>query len=112
MSMALPAFLHAQRPAPTANAQVQSPDGTLFQHAMKAMKESRFAAARTLLNSLIRSYPDSDYVPRAKLAIGDAWYAEGALAQAEMEYTDFITFFPHRPEVSEAKLKLDMIQKR
>ena len=79
---------------------------------MKAMKESRFTAARTLLNSLIRSYPDSDLVPRAKLAIGDAWYGEGAFPKAAMEYTDFITFFPNRPEVAEAKLKLDSIQKK
>jgi hypothetical protein len=51
-------------------------------------------------------------VPRAKLAIGDAWYAEGAFRPAEMEYQDFITFFPKRPEVAEAKSKLDSIQKR
>jgi outer membrane protein assembly factor BamD len=102
----------AQGPALTPSAQVQQPDGVLFQRAMKAMKESKFVAARTLLNNLIRNYPDSDYVPRAKLAIGDAWYREGAFAKAAMEYTDFITFFPNRPEVAEAKLKLDSIQKR
>jgi outer membrane protein assembly factor BamD len=102
----------AQGPAVTASAQAQQPDGVLFQRAMKAMKESKFVPARTLLNSLIRSYPDSDYVPRAKLAIGDAWYAEGAFPQAAMEYIDFITFFPNRPEVAEAKLKLDSIPKR
>lgn len=107
-----PMSSHAQGSAPTANAQVQQPDSVLFQRAMKAMKESRFAAARTVLNSLIRSYPNSDLVPRAKLAIGDAWYAEGAFRQAELEYQDFITFFPNRPEVAEAKLKLDSIQKR
>ena len=102
----------AQGPAHTPSAEVQQPDGALFQRAMKAMKESRFAAARTLLNNLIRSYPDSDYVPRAKLAIGDAWYAEGAFAKAAMEYTDFVTFFPNRPEVAEAKLKLESMQKK
>lgn len=107
-----PMYSRAQGPALAPSAQVQQPDGALFQRAMKAMKESRFAAVRTLLNDLIRSYPDSDYVPRAKLAIGDAWYAEGAFPRAAMEYTDFITFFPNRPEVAETKLKLDSIQKR
>jgi hypothetical protein len=29
-----------------------------------------------------------------------------------MEYEDFITFFPHRPEVTEAKKKIDIIQKK
>src|SRR5215467_2081197 len=112
LSLASPMWSPAQGPVPGVNAQVQQPDSVLFQRAMKAMKESRFTAARTLLNSLIRSYPDSDLVPRAKLAIGDAWYAEGAFKQAELEYQDFVTFFPNRPEVAEAKLKLDSIQKR
>jgi outer membrane assembly lipoprotein YfiO len=102
----------AQGPARTTNVQLQQPDSVLFHQATKAMKESRFTEARTLLNTLIRSYPDSDLVPRAKLAIGDAWYAEGAFKQAEMEYQDFITFFPKRPEVAEVKVKLDSIQKR
>jgi outer membrane protein assembly factor BamD (BamD/ComL family) len=110
--LASPTFSRAQGPARTTNAQVQQPDSVVFQRAMKAMKQSRFAEARTLLNSLIRSYPDSDFVPRAKLAIGDAWYAEGAFRQAEMEYQDFMTFFPKRPEVAGVKSKLDSIQKR
>ena len=42
--------------------------------------------ARILLQTLINAYPDSEYIARAKLAVGDSWYAEGgsaALAQAE-----------------------------
>ena len=39
----------------------------------------------------------------------DSWYAEGgttALAQAEIEYKDFETFFPNMPEAAEAQLKI------
>ena len=46
---------------------------------------------------------------RAKLGVADSWYAEGgsaAMAQAELEYTDFITFFPNMPEAAEAQLKI------
>jgi outer membrane protein assembly factor BamD len=46
---------------------------------------------------------------RAKLAIADAWYREGgsaALAQAEQEYKDFITFFPNAPEAAEAQMRV------
>jgi outer membrane protein assembly factor BamD len=46
---------------------------------------------------------------RAKLAVGDSWFKEGgtaALAQAESEYEDFITFFPNAPEAAEAKMKV------
>ena len=49
------------------------------------------------------------------LGIGDAWYREGgttALAQAEIEYKDFITFFPNLPEAAEAQLKVADIHYR
>ena len=41
--------------------------------------------------------------------MADSWYAEGggtALAQAEIEYKDFETFFPNMPEAAEAQLKI------
>ena len=65
------------------------------------------------LQTLINTYPDSEYIARAKLAVGDSWYAEGgtaALAQAEQEYRDFQTFFPNMPEAAEAQLKIANIQ--
>ena len=46
---------------------------------------------------------------RAKLGVADSWYAEGgtaALAQAELQYNDFKTFFPNMPEAAEAQLKI------
>ena len=58
---------------------------------------------------MINTYPDSEFIARAKLAVGDSWYAEGgtaALAQAEQEYSDFETFFPNMPEAAEAQLKI------
>ena len=61
------------------------------------------------LNTLLSTYPDSQYQMRAKLAVADTWYREGgsaALAQAEQEYGDFITFFPNAPESSEAQMRI------
>ncbi len=58
---------------------------------------------------MMNTYPDSEYQMRAKLAVGDTWYKEGgsaALAQAEQEYNDFITFFPNTPEAAEAQMKV------
>jgi outer membrane protein assembly factor BamD len=58
---------------------------------------------------LINTYPDSEFIARAKLGVADSWYAEGgttALQQAEIEYKDFRTFFPNMPEAAEAQLKV------
>jgi len=76
------------------------------------MKHNRFDVARMTLQTLINTYPDSEFIARAKLAVGDSWYAEGgsaALAQAEIEYKDFETFFPNMPEAAEAQLKISNI---
>ncbi len=100
---------HAKVTNPIANIDSKQPDKTLFDRAMKEMKGAKFVVARTLLETLINTYPDSEYVARAKLSIGDSWMAEGgtaAMQQAEAEYKDFITFFPNLPEAAEAQLKI------
>src|SRR6201984_3227838 len=94
---------------PLANVGSKQPDKVLFDRAMDAMKHNRFDVARMTLQTLINTYPDSEFVARAKLAVGDSWYAEGgsaSLAQAEIEYKDFETFFPNMPEAAEAQLKI------
>src|ERR1700694_3603225 len=94
---------------PLANVGSKQPDKVLFDRAMDAMKHNRFDVARITLETMINTYPDSEYIARAKLAVADSWYAEGgstALSQAEIQYKDFITFFPNMPEAAEAQLKL------
>jgi outer membrane protein assembly factor BamD len=98
---------------PLANVGSKQPDKVLFDKAMDAMKHNRFDVARMTLQTLIITYPDSEFIARAKLAVGDSWYAEGgtaSLEQAEQEYRDFETFFPNMPEAAEAQLKIANIQ--
>jgi len=100
---------------PIADVDSKQPDKVLFDRAMDAMKHNKYDVARLSLQTLINTYPDSEYVARAKLAIGDSWYQEGgsaAMAQAESEYKDFITFFPNMPEAAEAQLKIANIHYR
>lgn len=94
---------------PLASVDSKQPDKVLFDRAMGAMQSRKYDVARLSLQTLINTYPDSEFVARAKLAIGDSWYAEGgsaAYAQAENEYKDFITFFPNMPEAAEAQLRV------
>jgi outer membrane protein assembly factor BamD len=98
---------------PLANIGSKQPDKVLFDKAMDAMRHNRFDVARMTLQTLINTYPDSEFIARAKLAEGDSWYAEGgtaSLAQAEQVYRDFETFFPNMPEAAEAQLKIANIQ--
>ena len=85
---------------PLANVGSKQPDKVLFDRAMDAMKHNRFDVARITMQTLINTYPDSEYIARAKLAVADSWYAEGgtaSLAQAEVEYKDFKPSFPTCP---------------
>ena len=94
---------------PLANVGSKQPDKILFDKAMDAMRRNRFDVARLTLQTLINTYPNSEFIARAKLAVGDSWYAEGgtaALAQAEQEYSDFEIFFPNMKEAAEAQLKI------
>ena len=94
---------------PLADVNSKQPDKVLFDKAMVAIKKGRFDVARLDLQTMLNTYPDSEYRMRAKLAVGDSWFKEGgsaAFAQAESEYKDFITFFPTAPEAAEAQMKV------
>ena len=85
------------------------PDKQLLDKALAQEKSGHFDVARLDLQTLLNTYPDSQYQMQAKLAVADCWYKEGgsaALTQAEQEYNDFITFFPNAPEAAEAQMRI------
>jgi outer membrane protein assembly factor BamD len=94
---------------PIAAQDAKLPDKALYDKAMDAVKHGRYDVARLDLQTLLNTYPDSQYMMRAKLGVADSWFKEGgtaALTQAEQEYKDFITFFPNAPEAAEAQMRV------
>jgi len=91
------------------------PDKVLFDRAMEDIKKNRHTVARLTLQTLINTYPDSEYLAKAKLAIADSHYEEGGtsgLTQAVAEYKDFITFFPFLDEAAYAQYRVGMAHYR
>lgn len=87
------------------------PDKILYEKATNEIRHGRYDVGRLTLQTLINTYPDSEYLAKAKLAIADSYYNEGGvsgLTQAEAEYKDFITFFPTAPEAPEAQYRAGM----
>ncbi|MDQ2802991.1 MAG: outer membrane protein assembly factor BamD, partial [Pseudomonadota bacterium] len=85
------------------------PDKQLYDKAVIAMNKGHYDVARLDLQTMLNTYPDSQYQMRAKLAIADSWFKEGgtaALTQAESEYADFRVFFPNVPETAEAQMRI------
>ena len=58
---------------PLGNVNSRQPDKELFDKAMLAMKKGKYDVARLDLQTLLNTYPDTEYAMRAKLAVGDTW---------------------------------------
>jgi outer membrane protein assembly factor BamD len=100
--------------APVAGTSVE-PDKVLYQKATADLKRGRYTTGRLALETLINTYPDSEYLAKAKLAIGDSYYKEGGTAglkQSIVEYKDFITFFPFLDEAANAQMQIAMAHYR
>ncbi len=88
------------------------PDKILYDKAMDDLKHGRHEVGRLNMQTLINTYPDSEYLAKAKLGIADSFYKEGGsanLTQAVQAYTDFGIFFPMLlPEAPYAQLQVAM----
>jgi outer membrane protein assembly factor BamD len=91
------------------------PDKLLYDRAMDDIKHGRQEVGRLNMQTLINTYPDSEYLAKAKLAIADSYYKEGGtsnLALAISGYKDFEVFFPFLPEATYAQMQVAMAHYR
>ncbi|HKI11925.1 MAG TPA: outer membrane protein assembly factor BamD [Candidatus Acidoferrum sp.] len=87
------------------------PDKQLYDKAMDDIKHGKQEVGRLSLQTLINTYPDSEYLAKAKLAIADSYFKEGGtsnVTQAVAGYKDFIVFFPFMPEAAYAQMQVAM----
>jgi outer membrane protein assembly factor BamD len=96
--------------APSADATAE-PDKVLYESSMAEIKKNRLEVGRLGLQTLMNTYPDSEYLAKAKLGIADSYYKEGGatgMTHAVAEYEDFITFFPFLDEAAYAQMQVGM----
>lgn len=104
---------HKKKPVDksTDSTNTAEPDKQLYDKAMADIKKGKHEVGRLGLQTLINTYPDSEYLAKAKLAIADSYYKEGGtanIAQAINGYKDFIVFFPFLPEAAYAQMQVAM----
>ncbi len=112
----LPAKSKKKAPAakPVVDASAE-PDKVLYDRALNDLKAGRYTEGRLALQTLINTYPDSEWLAKAKLSVADSYYKEGGTSnttQAISEYKDFITFFPFLPEAAYAQMQVGMAHYR
>src|SRR6202790_1466863 len=86
-------------------------DKILYDRAMADVQHGRYTEGRLTLQTLINTYPDSEYLAKATLGVADSYFKEGGTTgytQAVAEYQDFITFFPFLDEASYAQMQIGM----
>ncbi len=84
-------------------------DRELFVYATREIRKKNYDVGRLLFQTIITTYPDSGYLPMAKLAVGDSFFLEGStssLIQAIASYQDWLTFFPTHPLSCKVILKI------
>ncbi len=84
-------------------------DRELFIVATREVRKRNFEVGRLLFQTIISTYPDSPYLPMAKLAVADTFYLEGStssLIQAAANYQDWWTFFRTHPLADRVLLKV------
>lgn len=84
-------------------------DRELFIIATREVRKNNYDVGRLLFQTIITTYPDSLYLPMAKLAVADSFFLEGStssLIQAAAAYQDWLTFFPTHPLADRVLLKV------
>src|SRR5208283_5794214 len=61
---------------PLAGVESKQPDKELYEKAMVAMRKGPYDVARLDLQTLLNTYPESEYRMRAKISVGDTWFKE------------------------------------
>ena len=101
----------AGTPAATDKPSSSEPDKVLYERALLDLKKKRYTEERLSLQILINTYPDSEYLADAKLAVADSYYQEGGvsnLTQAIAEYKSYVVFFPFLEKAAYAQMQIGM----
>jgi outer membrane protein assembly factor BamD len=104
-----------KKPAADTTAESAEPDKILYERAVTDIKHSKYTEARLSFQTLVNTYPDSEYLAKAKLGVADSYYKEGGtsnLTQAIDEYKNFIVFFPFLDEAAYAQMQVGMCHYR
>jgi outer membrane protein assembly factor BamD len=90
---------------------IYEPDRVLYERAMRDLNKNKFTVGRLALQTLINTYPDSEFLEKAKYAMAESFFKENShssLSQAEDGFKDYITFFPASDLADDAQLKIAM----
>jgi outer membrane protein assembly factor BamD len=84
-------------------------DQVIWEAGQKALEKHEWESARQHFKRIIDAFPQSQYAPAARLALGDAYIKEGGTANdilAIGAYRDFLTLYPSHPKSDYAQFQI------
>lgn len=83
-------------------------DQVIWEAGHKALEKRQWENARQHFRRIIDAFPQSQYAPDARIALGDAYFNEGGDANyilAVSAYRDFVTLYPSHPKADYAQFQ-------
>jgi outer membrane protein assembly factor BamD len=84
-------------------------DQVIWEAGQKAMQKKDWESARQHFRRIIDAFPQSQYAPSARIALGDAFVQEGGTASdilAVGAYREFLTLYPSHPQSDYAQFQV------
>jgi outer membrane protein assembly factor BamD len=81
-------------------------DKIVWDAAQKAIAKKDWESTRQYLRRIVEAFPQSEYLPEARLALGDSYMQEGGTANyvlAVAEFREFLTLYPSHPKADVAQ---------
>lgn len=86
-----------------------SSDQVVWEAGQKALGKKNFESARQHFKRIVDGFPQSQYLPGARLGLADSHFKEGGSANfvlAVSQYRDFLTLYPSHPKSDYAQYQV------
>ena len=83
-------------------------DRVIWEAGTEALEKKHWANARQHFRRIIEGFPQSEYGPAARLAMGDSYFRERGVANyilATAAYREFLRIFPSHPRADYAQFQ-------
>ncbi len=84
-------------------------DQVVWEAAQKALKKKDWVAARQYLRRIVDAFPQSQHHPDARIALADAYFDQGGLANyvlAAADYREFLALYPQHAKSDYAQFRV------
>lgn len=84
-------------------------DRAIWEEGERLLGKKHWEEARQQLKRLVDGFPNSEFLPQARMAMGDAYFQQGGNANdilAISEYRQFLTLYPSHPQSDYAQYQI------